>query len=144
MVKSQKIIKRNTKAKDLFNKKYINPIIKAAVGASHKRNAEYTKNFIEGMWNNNKNFNYVLCNPAHIAAFDGEEGTDWAAGYPPSFNNRVYHLLIGGSGTFTRQGKGGYVNWAWKGSVQKGQDLHSNVIKFVKPGSGGTIESGGD
>ncbi|KAM6493466.1 hypothetical protein JOM56_011600 [Amanita muscaria] len=141
-----KIITRNTKASDLLSASYSDPIVQAARDNSHNNNEEFTKSFVAGMWDNNKNFNYIICRPSYTAKFDGKQGDDWVEGKVTAYKNEDYHVIIGGAGTFTRAGKkGGYANWAWKGSVQKGQDLHSNVVKFVKPGSiGSDIESGGD
>ncbi|KAM6493464.1 hypothetical protein JOM56_011598 [Amanita muscaria] len=97
------------------------------------------------MWNNNKNYNYVVCRSAYTIQFNGIEDLDWAQGLVSAAKSAKYHLFVAGSGAFIRKGKGGYVNWAWKGSVKKGQDLHSNVVTFVKPGSiGSDVESGGD
>ncbi|KAM6493476.1 hypothetical protein JOM56_011610 [Amanita muscaria] len=135
-----KVNKRNTPAGVLFN-----PILKAA--RITRYNEEFTKNFVAGMWNNNKNFNYIISRPSYTANFDGKDTVDWIEGQVNGFKKENYHIVIGGAGTFTRAGgkTGGYANWAWKGSVQKGQDMHSNVVKFVKPGSiGSDIESGGD
>ncbi|KAM6503854.1 hypothetical protein JOM56_000797 [Amanita muscaria] len=142
-----KVIKRNTKASDLLSPDYSDRIVKAALDNSHNKNEEFTQNFVAGMWNNNKNFNYIVCRPSYTINFDGKQGDDWVEGRVIAFKKESYHVIIGGAGTFTRAGSktGGYANWAWKGSVQKGQDMHSNVIKFVKPGSiGSDIESGGD
>ncbi|KAM6493510.1 hypothetical protein JOM56_011644 [Amanita muscaria] len=140
-----KVIKRNTQAYELLFDDYLKPIVQAAYDNSHNKNEEFTKNFVAGMWDNNKNYNYIICRPSYIPNFDGKEGPDWARGKVTAYKKEDYHVIIGGSGTFTRKGKAGYANWAWKGYVKKGQDMHSNVIQFVKPGSiGSDIESGGD
>ncbi|KAM6493486.1 hypothetical protein JOM56_011620 [Amanita muscaria] len=142
-----KVIKRNMQAYELFLPDYFDPILKAAIDNSHNKNEEFTKNFVAGMWDNNKNFNYIICRPSFTANFDGKDNVDWIEGHVNGFKKESYHIIIGGAGTFTRAGgkTGGFANWAWKGSVQKGQDMHSNIVKFVKPGSiGSDIESGGD
>ncbi|KAM6493504.1 hypothetical protein JOM56_011638 [Amanita muscaria] len=140
-----KVIKRNTKASDLLIKKYFDPIYIAAIHASHGQNTDFAKNLVTGMWDNNQNYNYVASRPELVTTLDGNQGDGWAQEFIQGFNNVYYHLFITGAGTITRKGKGGYVNWAWKGSVIKGQDLHSNVVHFVKPGTiGSDIESGGD
>ncbi|KAM6493478.1 hypothetical protein JOM56_011612 [Amanita muscaria] len=140
-----KVIKRNGKASDVLIAKYFDPIYNAAVDASHYKNAEFTKNIVTGLWNNNKNYNYVISRPELVTALDGKENDDWDEEWILGFNLVHYHLFIAGAGTVTRKGRGGYLNWAWKGSVIKGQDLHSNVVKFVKPGTiGSDIETGGD
>ncbi|KAM6493487.1 hypothetical protein JOM56_011621 [Amanita muscaria] len=139
-----KVIKRNGKASDLLDPKYFSPIYKAALDGSHDKNAEFTKNLLAGLWNNNKNYNYVISRPELVTALDGKEKDDWDQEWILGFNVVNYHLFITGAGTVTRKGKGGYVNWAWRGSVQKGQDLHSNVVHFVKPGSiDSDVEFGG-
>ncbi|KAM6503856.1 hypothetical protein JOM56_000799 [Amanita muscaria] len=134
-----KVIKRNAKASDLFINKYFDPIFNAASDASHYKNAELTKNLVAGLWNNNKNYNYIMSSPKLVTTLDGVKGVDWAQQWITGFDGVDYHLFIIGSGTFTRKGKGGYENWAWKGSVKQGQDLHSNVVTFVKPGSIGVV-----
>ncbi|KAM6493595.1 hypothetical protein JOM56_011729 [Amanita muscaria] len=139
-----KVIKRNAQAKDLFLDSYISPIIKAALDASHKKNEQFTKNFVEGMWNNNKNYNYAFCRTKHSFSAVGQEGVDYARQWIRGFDSQSYDLLILEEGTFIRNGKSGYINWAWQGSVKSGQDLHSNVVNFVKPGTSGVTEGGGD
>ncbi|KAM6503757.1 hypothetical protein JOM56_000700 [Amanita muscaria] len=128
-------IEWNKEARDLLDIEYLDPIFKAALAASHNNNGEFTKNFVEGMWDNNRNYNYVVCLPSYTAAFDGAEGVDWVQKRILAFDGALYYLFIAGSGTFTRGGtKGGNEIWAWKGSVKSGQDLNSNVVNFVKPG----------
>ncbi|KAM6493465.1 hypothetical protein JOM56_011599 [Amanita muscaria] len=137
-----KIITPDTQASDLVVPQYLDPIVKAAFDASKNKNEVFTKNLVEGLYNNNGNYNYVVCFPKYTIAADGKEGVTWAQQWLPLPR---FHLIIITSGTFTLNGKGGYKNWAWKGSVQRGQDLHSRTVKFVKPGSiGSDIESGGD
>ncbi|KAM6493523.1 hypothetical protein JOM56_011657 [Amanita muscaria] len=96
-------------------------------------------------------YNYVVCYSDHDYNFDGVKGKDWDHGHityrknnDPNEPQTLFDVVVGGSGTFTRKGKGGYENWAWNGFTVWNQDMHSNVVNFVKPPTGRLQEGGGD
>ncbi|KAM6493549.1 hypothetical protein JOM56_011683 [Amanita muscaria] len=112
--------------------------------------ASFTKAYVDRLgWE--QIYNYVVCYVDHDIKFDGQQGQDWDhkyvskpqkdAGRQPAI---LIDVVVGGSGTFTRKGKGGYENWAWKGWVAANQDMHSKVINFVKPPTGRQAEGAGD
>ncbi|KAM6493530.1 hypothetical protein JOM56_011664 [Amanita muscaria] len=97
-------------------------------------------------------YNYVVCRVMYSMQFDGKQGIDWNGGKvkfaPPGDNPKqpwiYYDVLVGGAGTFTRKGRGGYYNWAWSGYTVPNQDMHSKFLTFVAPPGGRLEEGGGD
>ncbi|KIK00185.1 hypothetical protein K443DRAFT_100857 [Laccaria amethystina LaAM-08-1] len=58
-------------------------------------------------------FNWVICHTDHTTAFDGTQGTDWGHTHQEldiSFGTIGYEIYWFRSGTFTRNGDGGYLN----------------------------------
>ncbi|KAM6493535.1 hypothetical protein JOM56_011669 [Amanita muscaria] len=111
--------------------------------------ATFTKEYVDRLaWA--RPYNYVICFVKHSYKFDGVKGKDWDQGYVYDRSGSVgdgstrYDVIVGGSGTFTRQGSGGYENWAWNGYTVWNQDMHSKRVTFVKPPTGRLQEGGGD
>ncbi|KAF5354341.1 hypothetical protein D9756_007325 [Leucocoprinus leucothites] len=81
-------------------------------------------------------FNWVACHTKHETQFDGEQGKDWG------HQHQEFDIQIGGtigyeiywlrSGTFRRQGDGGYLNWAWSGAISGTED-NGATVHFVAP-----------
>ncbi|EDR01178.1 ectomycorrhiza-regulated small secreted protein [Laccaria bicolor S238N-H82] len=62
-------------------------------------------------------FNWVICHTDHTTAFDGTQGTDWGHTHHEldvTFGTIGFELYWFRSGTFTRNGDGGYLNWAYE------------------------------
>ncbi|EDR16023.1 uncharacterized protein LACBIDRAFT_301642 [Laccaria bicolor S238N-H82] len=81
-------------------------------------------------------FNWVICDSDHTTAFDGTEGVDWGHSHHEldiSLGRTVgYELYWLRSGTFTRNGDGGYLNWAYEGVVT-GTENGGSVVHFAAP-----------
>ncbi|KAF8219607.1 hypothetical protein L208DRAFT_1373404 [Tricholoma matsutake] len=68
--------------------------------------------------------NYIVCHTKHSYKFDGIRGRDWdhrheelpvgIFGKTTGFEIYWFH-----SGTFRREGDGGYLNWSYMGNVVK-------------------------
>ncbi|EJD48393.1 hypothetical protein AURDEDRAFT_136092 [Auricularia subglabra TFB-10046 SS5] len=74
---------------------------------------------VDGMQKEFPDTNVVVCHTDHEADFDGEEDVDWAHTHfeiDISLGGTIgYEVYVGGSGTFKRNGDGGYMNWGWYG-----------------------------
>lgn len=80
-------------------------------------------------------FNWVICHTDHTTAFDGTQGTDWGHTHHEldvTFGTIGFELYWFRSGTFTRNGDGGYLNWAYEGVVT-GTDNGGSVVHFARP-----------
>jgi hypothetical protein len=80
-------------------------------------------------------FNWVICHTDHTTAFDGTQGTDWGHSHHELgliFGSTGYELYWFKSGTFTRNGDGGYLNWAYEGVVT-GTENGGSVVHFARP-----------
>jgi len=81
-------------------------------------------------------FNWVICHTDHTTAFDGTQGTDWGHTHHEldiSLGRTIgYELYWFRSGTFTRNGDGGYLNWAYEGVVT-GTENGGSVVHFAAP-----------
>lgn len=82
---------------------------------------QFTIDLVNALWNNNMNYNYVICHVARDYTFEGTQGVDWdhdeiqiAPRNSPSIG---FDIVVGGAGTFIRQGDGGFINWAYQGYV---------------------------
>ncbi|KAM6493539.1 hypothetical protein JOM56_011673 [Amanita muscaria] len=118
----------------------------------HGDYASFTKAYVDRLaWV--RPYNYVVCYVKHSYKFDGAKGKDWDQGYiydnsganvDPNEVGPRFDVLVGGPGTFTRQGNGGYYNWAWNGYTVWNQDIHSRFLTFVVPPTGRLQEGAGD
>jgi len=80
-------------------------------------------------------FNWVICHTDHTTAFDGTQGTDWGHTHHEldvTFGTIGFELYWFRSGTFTRNGDGGYLNWAYEGVVT-GTENGGSVVHFARP-----------
>ncbi|KAF5359387.1 hypothetical protein D9756_003622 [Leucocoprinus leucothites] len=81
-------------------------------------------------------FNWVVVHTKHETDFDGVQDEDWG------HQHQEFDIEIGGtigyeiywfrSGTFKRQGDGGFLNWAWGGAMTSTADDGATVT-FVAP-----------
>lgn len=65
-------------------------------------------------------YNWVICDDEHKTAFDAKENVDWGHSHHEldlNFGSAGHELYWFKSGTFTRIGHGGYLNWAYDGIV---------------------------
>ncbi|KAJ3517422.1 hypothetical protein NMY22_g13967 [Coprinellus aureogranulatus] len=78
-------------------------------------------------------FNYVIVHTAHTTAFDGAEGKDWGRGhgdFPTFWEGTIgYEVYYCRSGIFVLHGDGGFLNWAWYGSVSS-QSNDGRILMF--------------
>ncbi|KAJ2918889.1 hypothetical protein MD484_g1485, partial [Candolleomyces efflorescens] len=82
--------------------------------------SDYTKDFIENALQKFPGYNWVICHVAHQTQFDGVQNEDWGHDHTefPIFLGTIgYEIYWFKSGTFVRQGDGGYLNWAYGGNV---------------------------
>jgi len=96
--------------------------IKAGIAADKKARSTFTQDLVNQMNSKNPKLNYVVCHTKHKAAFDGQQGKDWGHSHQ-EFDIKVggtigYEIYWAKSGKFTRQGDGGYLNWAYQGNVK--------------------------
>ncbi|KAL0955224.1 hypothetical protein HGRIS_004126 [Hohenbuehelia grisea] len=97
---------------------------------------EFTKNLVSQMHQQHPDFNWIVCHTKHTYKFDGQRGVDW------DHRHQEFDIKVGGtigyeiynlkSGDFTRQGDGGYLNWAYIGNI-KTTDQGGKHIVFNKP-----------
>ncbi|KAF5354324.1 hypothetical protein D9756_007348 [Leucocoprinus leucothites] len=97
---------------------------------------KFTKDIVAKGRQQYPDFNWVVCHVKHETQFNGEKGKDWG------HQHQEFDLQIGGtvgyeiywlrSGTFKRQGDGGYINWAWSGAIS-GTDDNGATVHFVNP-----------
>jgi len=98
--------------------------------------SEFTKNLVAQLYQEHRNFNWIVCHTQHTTKFDGKRGVDW------DHRHQEFDVKIGGtvgyeiynlkSGEFTRQGDGGYLNWAFIGQIAK-SDQGGKHLVFKKP-----------
>jgi len=110
--------------------------IKAGIEKDKELRGDFTSKLVGDMSHNNPAFNYVVCHTKHTTAFDGVEGTDWGHSHQ-EFDVKVggtigYEIYYLKSGVFTRQGDGGFLNWAYIGNV-KSTSTDGKVITFAAP-----------
>ncbi|KAF5346529.1 hypothetical protein D9756_010024 [Leucocoprinus leucothites] len=97
---------------------------------------KFTKDIVAKGRQQYPDFNWVVCHVKHQTDFSGEKGKDWG------HQHQEFDLQIGGtvgyeiywlrSGTFRRQGDGGYINWAWQGVIS-GTENNGATVHFVNP-----------
>ncbi|KAJ8523242.1 hypothetical protein ONZ45_g330 [Pleurotus djamor] len=98
--------------------------------------SDYTYRLIQELRSKYPQFNYVVCHTKHSYQWDGVKGVDW------DHRHEEVDVKIGGtigyeiynarSGTFTRQGDGGFLNWAWGGNAVKVEDGGKRLV-FAAP-----------
>ncbi|KIK00189.1 hypothetical protein K443DRAFT_615903 [Laccaria amethystina LaAM-08-1] len=96
---------------------------------------QFTQNTVSQSGQQWPGFNWVICHTDHTTAFDGVQGTDWGHSHHElglNFGSMGYELYWFRSGTFTRKGDGGYINWAYEGVVT-GTEKDGSVVHFGKP-----------
>ncbi|RDB14947.1 hypothetical protein Hypma_016157 [Hypsizygus marmoreus] len=96
--------------------------IKAGIAADKNKRSQFTQDLVKDLSSKNPAFNYVICHTKHTTAFDGAKGTDWGHSHQ-EFDIKIggtvgYEIYWAKSGKFTRQGDGGYLNWAYIGNVK--------------------------
>ncbi|RDB17508.1 hypothetical protein Hypma_001227 [Hypsizygus marmoreus] len=90
----------------------------------------WTKKAVSARWEQDSSFNYVVCHTKHSKNFDGKEGVDWfhmrekvdINGIISGKSGIMYDVYQFRSGTFTRLGDGGYLNWAYIGRLTHKSD----------------------
>lgn len=96
--------------------------IKAGIAADKNARSGFTQDLVGKMNAKNPKFNYVICHTKHKTAFDGKQGTDWGHSHQ-EFDIKVggtvgYEIYWAKSGKFTREGDGGFLNWAYIGNIK--------------------------
>ncbi|KAF9445743.1 hypothetical protein P691DRAFT_805237 [Macrolepiota fuliginosa MF-IS2] len=111
-------------------------IIKAGVQEDNNAREKFTQETIANGREKFPAFNWVICHVKHTTDFAGVNGRDWG------HSHHEVDIKIGGtigyeiywfkSGTFSRQGDGGYINWAWSGFPKEITD-NGATINFNAP-----------
>jgi len=96
--------------------------IKAGIEADKNARGGYTQDLVGKMNAKNPKMNYIVCHTKHKTAFDGTKGKDWGHSHE-EFKNQMggtigYEIYWAKSGKFTREGDGGFLNWAYIGNVK--------------------------
>ncbi|KAL0948797.1 hypothetical protein HGRIS_008927 [Hohenbuehelia grisea] len=96
----------------------------------------FTQQLVAQMHQKHPDYNWIICHTKHTTKFDGKRGTDW------DHRHQEFDVKIGGtvgyeiynlkSGEFTRQGDGGFLNWAYIGNIKK-NDQGGKHLVFAKP-----------
>ncbi|KAM6499922.1 hypothetical protein JOM56_005430 [Amanita muscaria] len=123
------------------NKKALSSIIGSIFGTANKEGyldrGQFTIALVDALWNNNRNYNYVICHVAHAYAFEGTQGVDWDHDKikiaPKNSPEIGFDIIVGGAGTFVRQGDGGYINWAYKGYASRKDVGRETIVTFTAP-----------
>ncbi|RDB16535.1 hypothetical protein Hypma_002708 [Hypsizygus marmoreus] len=96
-------------------------VIKAGIQADKDKRTHFTQDVIDQLNTKDPTLNYIMCHVKHSTAFDGEKGTDWGHSHQEldiDLGGTIgYEIYWAKSGTFTREGDGGYINWAYVGNV---------------------------
>jgi len=82
--------------------------------------------------------NFIVIHPKHHFSFPGTEGHDWyhehhevPVGFP--IGGTIGYEIYGfRTGEFHRDGDGGFLNWAWGGTVSKNVNDGADMV-FVAP-----------
>ncbi|KAJ2922110.1 hypothetical protein H1R20_g14992, partial [Candolleomyces eurysporus] len=110
-------------------------LIKGKIEKDKSRRGNYTHDFIGKSMAQFPKWNWVICHTKHSTKFDGKSGTDYFhrhEEFPVSFGKTIgYEIYWFKSGTFTRQGDGGYLNWSYGGNIKK-KSKDGKVITFGK------------
>ncbi|KAJ8519983.1 hypothetical protein ONZ45_g3104 [Pleurotus djamor] len=94
--------------------------------------SQFTQDLVSRMHAAHPNFNWIICHTKHTYKFDGRRGVDW------DHRHQEFDIKLGGtigyeiynlkSGEFTRQGDGGYLNWAYIGRVIKSDQGGKHLV----------------
>ncbi|KAJ2918935.1 hypothetical protein MD484_g1495, partial [Candolleomyces efflorescens] len=110
-------------------------LIKGKIEKDKSRRGNYTHEFIGKSMAQFPKWNWVICHTKHTKKFDGKQGKDWFhrhEEFKVSFGKTIgYEIYWFKSGTFTRKGDGGYLNWAYGGNIKK-KSKDGKVITFGK------------
>jgi len=98
----------------------------------------FTKNTVATLRQKHPTYNFVICHTKHRTKFDGKAGKEWyhdhrelKMGFPVG-TTIGYEIYGFKSGEFTRQGDGGWLNWAYTGNLKK-SDQGGKHLVFAKP-----------
>ncbi|KAF9465411.1 hypothetical protein BDZ94DRAFT_1234573 [Collybia nuda] len=110
--------------------------IKAGIAQDKKNRGNFTQKLVGDMRAKSPQFNWVICHTKHKTAFDGTRGKDWGHSHQ-EFDVKIggtvgYEIYYFKSGKFTRQGDGGFLNWAYIGNV-KSKSSDGKEITFGAP-----------
>lgn len=115
--------------------KQIIDVIKGMIAKDKERRGKFTVDLINRSKAKYPGYNWVMCHTKHTTKFDGQKGKDWGhrhEEFKVSFGKTIgYEIYYFKSGTFTRQGDGGYLNWAYSGRV-KSKSKDGSVVTFSK------------
>ncbi|KAJ8520012.1 hypothetical protein ONZ45_g3110 [Pleurotus djamor] len=100
-------------------------------------NSSSTQDLVSKMRHEYPSFNWVICHTKHTYKFDGRRGVDWDHKHQEFelgslFGTTGYEIYNFKGGEFTRQGDGGYLNWAYYGNVLK-SDQGGKHLVFSAP-----------
>ncbi|KAF9445742.1 hypothetical protein P691DRAFT_675036 [Macrolepiota fuliginosa MF-IS2] len=106
-------------------------IIKQKVKEDKLKREQFTQETVANGRSQHPDFNWVICHVKHTTNFAGTQGKDWG------HSHHEVDIQIGGtigyeiywfkSGTFSRQGDGGYMNWAWSGYSKEVTNNGANI-----------------
>ncbi|RXW23738.1 hypothetical protein EST38_g2125 [Candolleomyces aberdarensis] len=109
--------------------------IKGQIEHDKGRRGAHTSEFIAKSMAKFPQWNWVICHTKHSYKFDGTKGNDWFhrhEEFPVAFGKTIgYEIYWFKSGTFTRSGDGGYLNWAYGGNI-KNKSGDGKVVTFGK------------
>jgi len=111
-------------------------LIQGKINADKDMRGKWTSSMVSQFKQKYPHFNFVVCHTEHKTDFKGVKGKDW--GHKHEELNVSFHKTIGyeiywfKEGTFRRIGDGGYLNWAYIGTITKTTDGGKTVI-FGKP-----------
>ncbi|KAJ8483347.1 hypothetical protein ONZ45_g14626 [Pleurotus djamor] len=115
-------------------------IIKAVqshINSDKAARSQFTQDLVSKMRHEYPSFNWVICHTKHTYKFDGRRGVDWDHKHQEFelgslFGTTGYEIYNFKGGEFTRQGDGGYLNWAYYGNVLK-SDQGGKHLVFSAP-----------
>jgi len=114
----------------------ITAIINAANEDDTKRST-FTQDTVAQSQKKWPSYNWVICHVQYSYDFQGNQNTDWGKSHselPLSWFGMTigYDLFWFKSGTFTRLGDGGYINWAYYGTVTS-RENDGSIVHFAVP-----------
>ncbi|KIJ90964.1 hypothetical protein K443DRAFT_14790 [Laccaria amethystina LaAM-08-1] len=101
----------------------------------NSKRSNFTKDVVTQSHQKWPHYNWVICHVKYETAFDGKQNTDWGKTHqelPLSWFDMTigYDLYWFKSGTFTRVGDGGYINWAYDGAVTSTEN-DGKIVHFA-------------
>ncbi|PFH46858.1 hypothetical protein AMATHDRAFT_68961 [Amanita thiersii Skay4041] len=110
-------------------------LIKGGIAKDKAERGRFTIHVVDQLKAKNPHLNYVVCHTKHTYKWDGQRGKDWDHSHQ-EFDVKIggtigYEIYWAKSGSFTRIGDGGFLNWAYWGNV-KSKSKDGKTIVFGK------------